>query len=149
MVEGTEYNTKKSPGVMIKFDSPKTTIILFESGTALCLGARKMAHAREAFGTVESRLRKIGIPCRLNDLEVRNITCSGNVGRELNLDKMAMKLENTEYEPQQFPGLVFKTFSPDVTFILFENGKVVSAGAKSAQDIIDSHKALMHALREH
>ena len=80
------------------------------------------------------------------EITVQNIVASGSVGMDLNLNSLAMKLENTEYEPEQFPGLVYKVNVRDekgkvfkATFLLFTNGKVVCTGTKSEDNV---HRAL-------
>ncbi|MBT4697426.1 TATA-box-binding protein, partial [Candidatus Woesearchaeota archaeon] len=72
----------------------------------------------------------------------QNIVASGSIGRDLNLNVLAMKLENTEYEPEQFPGLVYKLkgYLPEdqtqkATFLLFSNGKIVCTGTKSEDQV--------------
>jgi len=50
-----------------------------------------------------------------------------------------MKLDNTEYEPEQFPGLVYKLKGTKATFLLFSNGKIVCTGTKSEEEV---HEAL-------
>ncbi len=52
----------------------------------------------------------------------------------LNLDAVALELENTEYEPEQFPGLVYRLQDPKVVLLLFGSGKVVCTGAKTKDD---------------
>ena len=58
---------------------------------------------------------------------------------DLNLNTLAMKLDNTEYEPEQFPGLVYKLMEAKATFLLFSNGKIVCTGTKSEEMV---HKAI-------
>jgi len=62
------------------------------------------------------------------------MVASGSIGMALNLNQLAMKLPNTEYEPEQFPGLVYKLIEAKATFLLFSNGKVVCTGTKSEED---------------
>ena len=61
---------------------------------------------------------------------------------DLNLNSLAMKLPNTEYEPEQFPGLVYKLIEPNATFLLFSNGKLVCTGTKNKQQLEDSMQQL-------
>ncbi|MBM3199971.1 TATA-box-binding protein, partial [Candidatus Woesearchaeota archaeon] len=68
-------------------------------------------------------------------IHVQNMVASGSVGMDLNLNKLAMDLENTEYEPEQFPGLVYKLPGTRATFLLFSNGKIVCTGTKSEKDL--------------
>jgi transcription initiation factor TFIID TATA-box-binding protein len=62
------------------------------------------------------------------------MVASGSIGMPLNLNSLAMKLPNTEYEPEQFPGLVYKLIEAKATFLLFSNGKVVCTGTKSEEE---------------
>ena len=48
---------------------------------------------------------------------------------------MGLGLENVEYEPEQFPGLVYRLKDPMVAMLLFGSGKIVCAGAKNLEDI--------------
>ena len=73
------------------------------------------------------------------EIKIQNIVASGSVGMDLNLNTLAMKLENTEYEPEQFPGLVYKLTAAKATFLLFSNGKIVCTGTKSEKEV---HAAL-------
>ncbi|EQD61179.1 transcription factor, partial [mine drainage metagenome] len=56
---------------------------------------------------------------------------------DLNLTQIAMSLglENVEYEPEQFPGLVYRVEEPKVVLLLFGSGKVVCTGAKEENEI--------------
>src|SRR3989338_5496951 len=71
-------------------------------------------------------------------IKIQNIVAAGSIGMDLNLNKLAMKLENTEYEPEQFPGLVYKLGGTEgflkATFLLFSNGKIVCTGTKSEEE---------------
>ena len=80
----------------------------------------------------------MGYDIELNPvLHVQNIVASGGLGLGLNLNKLAMKLRNVEYEPEQFPGLVYRVKEPDASFLLFTNGKFVCTGIKTKQELDD------------
>jgi transcription initiation factor TFIID TATA-box-binding protein len=66
----------------------------------------------------------------------------------LNLNYLALELENTEYEPEQFPGLVYKLVDPTATFLLFSNGKLVCTGTKNREQLEDSMRQLNVKTRE-
>ena len=68
------------------------------------------------------------------DIKIQNIVASANLQSTLNLEAVALELENTEYEPEQFPGLVYRLSDPKVVLLLFGSGKVVCTGAKTKQD---------------
>ena len=76
------------------------------------------------------------------------MVASGNIGMDLNLNTLAMKLENTEYEPEQFPGLVYKLMEAKATFLLFSNGKVVCTGTKSEAEVHTALDILVRNLKK-
>jgi transcription initiation factor TFIID TATA-box-binding protein len=79
-------------------------------------------------------------------MQVENIVASAKLEGKLNLDKIAFELENSEYEPEQFPGLVYRMKEPKVAFLLFGSGKIVCTGGRSTRDVNDAvekiHKKL-------
>jgi transcription initiation factor TFIID TATA-box-binding protein len=88
---------------------------------------------------VIKQIAKIGV--RITDkpkITVQNIVASGSIKLNLNLNYLALQLENTEYEPEQFPGLVYKLVDPTATFLLFSNGKLVCTGTKNKQQLEDA-----------
>jgi transcription initiation factor TFIID TATA-box-binding protein len=58
-----------------------------------------------------------------------------------------MQLDNTEYEPEQFPGLVYKLKGGKATFLLFSNGKIVCTGTKSEEGVHESVEKLVETLK--
>ena len=99
-----------------------------------------MQKVEESIEKIIKSLKKIGIEITIKPkVSIQNIVASGSVGMDLNLNVLAMKLDNTEYEPEQFPGLVYKLDEAKATFLLFSNGKIVCTGTKSEQEV---HEAL-------
>jgi len=139
-LSNTEYNPEQFPGLVLRIKEPKTSALIFSSGKIVCTGARSMDKVRESVEKIIKSLEKINIKITIKpEIKIQNIVASGTVGMDLNLNTLAMKLENTEYEPEQFPGLVYKLKEAKATFLLFSNGKVVCTGTKSEEEV---HKAL-------
>ena len=82
------------------------------------------------------------------DVRVTNMVASGALGGVLNLNKLLFALEDTEYEPEQFPGLVYHLPGSSITFLLFSTGKIVVAGAKNSREINESLKDLVAQLKK-
>jgi len=134
----TEYNPEQFPGLVIRIKEPKTSALIFSSGKVVCTGARSMDKVHLSIKKIIKSLEKIGIKIKIKpDVKIQNIVASGTVGMDLNLNTLAMKLRNTEYEPEQFPGLVYKLVDKNIkaTFLLFSNGKVVCTGTKSEKEV--------------
>jgi len=139
-LSNTEYNPEQFPGLVIRIKEPKTSALIFSSGKIVCTGARTMAMVQESIRKIIKSLEKINVKIKdFPEVKIQNIVASGSVGMDLNLNVLAMKLENTEYEPEQFPGLVYKLSDKKATFLLFSNGKVVCTGTKSEEEV---HKVL-------
>lgn len=139
-LSNTEYNPEQFPGLVIRVKEPKTSALIFSSGKVVCTGARSMDKVEESIKKIIKSLEKINIKITIKpEIKIQNIVASGSVGMDLNLNTLAMKLENTEYEPEQFPGLVYKLAAAKATFLLFSNGKVVCTGTKSEKEV---HAAL-------
>jgi len=139
-LSNTEYNPEQFPGLVIRIKDPKTSALIFSSGKVVCTGARSMDKVEESIKKIIKSLEKINIKIKIvPKINIQNIVASGSIGMDLNLNVLAMKLQNTEYEPEQFPGLVYKLAAAKATFLLFSNGKVVCTGTKSEEE---AHKAL-------
>ena len=139
-LSNTEYNPEQFPGLVIRIKEPKTSALIFSSGKVVCTGARTLENVRKSINQIIKSLEKINIKITIKpEIKIQNIVASGSVGIDLNLNVLAMKLDNTEYEPEQFPGLVYKLAEAKATFLLFSNGKIVCTGTKSEED---ANKAL-------
>jgi len=148
-LSNTEYNPEQFPGLVIRIKDPKTSALIFSSGNIVCTGARSLEKVDESIQKIIESLGKIGINIKIKPkINVQNIVASGNVGMDLNLNTLAMKLDNTEYEPEQFPGLVYKLMEAKATFLLFSNGKIVCTGTKSEEMVHNAVDMLLANLNK-
>lgn len=148
----TEYNPDTFPGLVLRIKRPKSAVLVFSSGKLVCTGTKSVVQVREVVRQVIKQLRKIGVNVTTKPkITVQNIVASGAIGLDLNLNTIALELENTEYEPEQFPGLVYKLDELNATFLLFSNGKLVCTGTKNKaqlnESIIMLNKNIRQALR--
>ncbi len=135
-LSNTEYNPEQFPGLVIRIKDPKTSALVFSSGKIVCTGARSLEKVYESIKKLIKSLEKINVKIKtIPTVTIQNIVASGDIAMDLNLNILAMKLDNTEYEPEQFPGLVYKLDDGKATFLLFSNGKIVCTGTKSEQEV--------------
>lgn len=149
MQSNTEYNPEQFPGLVLRIEKPKSAVLVFSSGNLVCTGTKSVAQVKEVIDAVIRQIAKIGV--RITDkpkITVQNIVASGSIDMSLNLNLLALQLENTEYEPEQFPGLVYKLVEPTATFLLFSNGKLVCTGTKNKDQLEDSMKQLNRNIKE-
>lgn len=148
-LEGVTFNKEQFPGLVFKLKDPKTAALIFSSGKLVCTGAKSVDDSKLAIKkTVDlMRTRDTEIPEEY-EITIQNIVASANLQSTLNLEAVALELENTEYEPEQFPGLVYRLTDPKVVLLLFGSGKVVCTGAKTRDDAKLGVKRASARLRE-
>jgi transcription initiation factor TFIID TATA-box-binding protein len=148
VLPNTEYNPEQFPGLVIRIKDPKTSALIFSSGKVVCTGARTLEKVDESIEKIIESLKRINIDIKIKPkITVQNVVASGSIGMDLNLNKLAMKLDNTEYEPEQFPGLVYKLNEMKATFLLFSNGKIVCTGTKSREQVMAAVNRLVQILK--
>jgi transcription initiation factor TFIID TATA-box-binding protein len=137
-LEEAEYEPEQFPGLVYRLSDPKTATLLFRSGKANCTGAKNVEDVRKTVDIIADKLKKLGVDV-YKDLKIviQNIVAISDLGTELNLNEVAMGLglENVEYEPEQFPGLVYRIKDPKVAMLLFGSGKIVCTGARQTEDV--------------
>ncbi|MBW3019240.1 TATA-box-binding protein [Candidatus Woesearchaeota archaeon] len=148
-LSNTEYNPEQFPGLVIRIKDPKTSALIFSSGKIVCTGARSIEKVHESIKKIIKSLEKINVKIKtFPEITIQNIVAAGSVGMDLNLNTLAMKLDNTEYEPEQFPGLVYKLPNARATFLLFSNGKIVCTGTKSEKEVHEVLEQLIKNLKK-
>ena len=145
----TEYNPETFPGLVLRVKKPKSAVLVFSSGNLVCTGTKSIGQVKQVIDSVIKQLRKINVRVKEKPrINVQNIVASGSINLTLNLNMLALELENTEYEPEQFPGLVYKLVEPTATFLLFTNGKLVCTGTKNRQQLEESMRQLQKNVKE-
>lgn len=141
-LNNVEYDPERFPGVVYRIKNPRTAALIFSSGKIVCTGARSVDLANEAMRKVVDRIRDTGVDLPTEfGIRIENIVASTQIlaEKKLNLENLAFALENSEYEPESFPGLVYRLRDPKAAFLLFGSGKIICTGARTVEDI---HRAL-------
>jgi len=136
--ENAEYEPEQFPGLVFRVTTPKTAALIFRSGKVVCTGAKSIEAVGEAVGIVVRALHAKGIQGVQGtpEITIQNIVATSDLKSELNLNAIAvgLGLENVEYEPEQFPGLVYRLKDPKVVVLIFGSGKLVCTGARRSED---------------
>jgi transcription initiation factor TFIID TATA-box-binding protein len=136
-----EYEPDQFPGLVLRMKDPKTAALLFRSGKVVCTGAKTIEDVAKAIDKVCKKVEKAGFEVYSKpEITVQNIVASANLHAELNLNAIALAvgLEKIEYEPEQFPGLVYRLEDPGVVVLLFGSGKLVCTGARKAEQVSEA-----------
>jgi transcription initiation factor TFIID TATA-box-binding protein len=137
-IENCELNTKRFPGAVYRMENPKIASLIFSSGKVVLTGIRDDKALETGLKLIIGKMKEAGIACFDEPrVAVTNIVCSYDIGNKINLNKvvMTLSLENIEYEPEQFPGLVYRISDPKIVALLFSSGKIILTGGKNMEDI--------------
>jgi len=149
MLDNVEYEPEQFPGLVYRIKEPRTASLIFSSGKIVCTGARSIEMAKKAVRKVVDKIRETGIDLPKDfKVQVENIVASSKINAKLNLEEIAFSLENAEYEPEQFPGLVYRIREPRVAFLLFSSGNIICTGAHNIEDINAALNKLKSKLEE-
>ncbi len=133
---GVEYRPEQFPGLVFRLKRPKTATLIFSSGKMVCTGAKSEKEAKRAVMKVVKELKKGGIIIISKpELKIQNIVASASLSGMIDLEKAAYTLGRSMYEPEQFPGLIYRMETPKVVILLFASGKLVCTGAKKEEDV--------------
>ncbi len=146
---GVEYRPEQFPGLVFRLKRPKTATLIFNSGKMVCTGAKSEKEARRAVMKVVKELKKSGIIIiGKPELKIQNIVASASLGGMIDLERSAYSLGRTMYEPEQFPGLIYRMSEPKVVILLFASGKLVCTGAKKEENVYEAVTKLHKKLEE-
>ena len=140
------YNPEEAPALIMQCRKPRSVVTLFSDGTVTLTGPKSMADVDDIIEMIRDRLLVIGIQLEKNpEVTVHNTTVSTDAGRGLDLKALAKTLDNAEYNPKQFPGLVYHTENPKTVILLFDSGKIVCNG-ETLQEIQQPLEVLLKKL---
>ena len=150
-IEGCELNTKRFPGAVYRIDEPRMASLIFSSGKVVLTGIRNEESLGEGLNKVLSSLKEAGVNILpVPKVAVTNIVCSYDIGRFINLNRVVAKLslEAIEYEPEQFPGLVYRIKDPKIVALLFSSGKIILTGGKNLTDVKKGLEVLEASIKD-
>lgn len=140
-IPSVEYEPEQFPGAIMRLPEPRMTITLFKNGKINCAGAQKESDIPRGIINTCKLLKEITPEMKIPtnpEYKIVNLVANAQLDLKVDLFSLATKLENVEYEPEQFPGAIVRLFNPKISLLLFKNGKMICAGAKSEKEIVDS-----------
>jgi len=147
-LDGCVLSREKFPGAVYHMKNPKTVALLFESGKIVLTGITCMEDIQKGLDALTCQLNRMGLrTLPVPDVSLTNMVCSYDTGSQINLNKVMIMFnyENVEYEPEQFPGLVYRLKEPKIVALIFSSGKIIFTGAKN----IDAVKTAIDIVIKH
>ncbi|QLL32689.1 hypothetical protein HG536_0D02110 [Torulaspora globosa] len=144
-----EYNPKRFAAVIMRIREPKTTALIFASGKMVVTGAKSEDDSKLASRKYARIIQKIGFAAKFTDFKIQNIVGSCDVKFPIRLEGLAFSHGPfSSYEPELFPGLIYRMVKPKIVLLVFVSGKVVLTGAKQREEIYQAFEAIYPVLSE-
>ncbi len=144
-----EYNPEKFPGLVMRVQDPKATILIFSTGKMVVTGMRKAEEAEPVVDHVIKRIKKCKIDISNPQITIQNIVASGDLGYYIDLNMAAVVMEYSMYEPEVFPGLIYRMQTPKSVFLIFSTGRIVCTGAKNREIVAEAVEKLSKLVQEY
>lgn len=134
-----EYNPKRFAAVIMRIREPRTTALIFSSGKMVCTGAKSEQDSRLAARKYARIVQKLGFPAKFMDFKIQNMVGSCDVKFPIRLEGLVLTHSQfSSYEPELFPGLIYRMVKPRIVLLIFVSGKVVLTGAKVRNQIYEA-----------
>lgn len=147
--KNTEYNPKRLPALIMRIRDPKATALIFKNGKMVITGTRSEDDAQFAAKKFMKIVHKTGFSAvKFQEFKIQNIVGTTDVRFPIRLEKLALEASTLgHYEPEAFPGLVYRMVSPKVVLLIFVSGKIVLTGAKQREDLARAYKHILPVLK--
>jgi transcription initiation factor TFIID TATA-box-binding protein len=144
-----EYNPKRFAAVIMRIREPKTTALIFASGKMVVTGAKSEELSRLAARKYARIIQKLGFQAKFSEFKIQNIVGSCDVKFPIRLEGLAFAHGNySSYEPELFPGLIYRMVKPKIVLLIFVSGKIVLTGAKVREEIYQAFENIYPVLTE-
>ncbi|RLE92079.1 MAG: TATA box-binding protein [Thermoprotei archaeon] len=128
---------------------PKTATLIFSSGKMVCTGAKSESDVYKAVKNIIKLLKNHGIEIKSEPIiEIQNIVASAKLRAQVDLEMAAFELEGAMYEPEQFPGLIYRMKEPKVVLLIFSSGNIVCTGARKESQVKEAVDKIYEILKE-
>lgn len=144
-----EYNPKRFAAVIMRIRDPKTTALIFASGKMVVTGAKSEDDSKLASRKYARIIQKLGFNAKFTDFKIQNIVGSCDVKFPIRLEGLASKHHTfSSYEPELFPGLIYRMMKPKIVLLIFVSGKIVLTGAKVREEIYQAFELIYPVLSD-
>jgi transcription initiation factor TFIID TATA-box-binding protein len=143
-----QYNPKRFAAVIMRIREPKTTALIFASGKMVVTGAKSEDDSKLASRKYARIIQKLGFNAKFTDFKIQNIVGSCDIKFPIRLEGLASKHHNfSSYEPELFPGLIYRMIKPKIVLLIFVSGKIVLTGAKVREEIYQAFEMIYPVLQ--
>ena len=135
--------------VIMRIRDPKTTALIFASGKMVVTGAKSEDDSKLASRKYARIIQKLGFNAKFTDFKIQNIVGSCDIKFPIRLEGLASKHHPfSSYEPELFPGLIYRMIKPKIVLLIFVSGKIVLTGAKVREEIYQAFEQIYPTLTD-
>lgn len=114
----------------------------------VCTGAKSEDDSRLAARKYARIIQKLGFEARFSDFKIQNMVGSCDVKFPIRLEGLVLTHGTfSSYEPELFPGLIYRMVKPRIVLLIFVSGKVVLTGAKVRDEIYEAFDKIFPILK--
>ncbi len=146
--ENVQYNPEKFPGLVMRIEKPRGTALIFSTGKMVITGLRAASEADKVVQKIIKNIKKVGIEIKNPVITVQNIVASGDLHTNIDLNMATVVMDDAMYEPEVFPGLIYRMQDPKTVFLVFSTGRIVCTGAKTKSAVREAVLKLNKYVRE-
>lgn len=144
-----EYNPKKFAAVIMRVREPRCTALVFSTGKMVVTGAKSEGAARRGARKFAAIVRKIGFQPKFSEFKIQNMVATADAGFPIRLEALVYAhAKFSSYEPELFPGLIYRLVTPKTVLLLFVSGRMVITGGKSLGHLRDAFDRMHPVLCE-
>jgi transcription initiation factor TFIID TATA-box-binding protein len=134
----------------MRLREPRSTALIFASGRVVVTGNKSAHNCALAVKKFSFIVSKLGFtPATHIDFKIQNVVGTVDVGFPVRLEGVVYAHPTfSSYEPELFPGLIYRLAQPRVVFLIFVSGKVVITGAKTEEQMVEGLKKVYPILME-
>ena len=141
-------SVQRFAAVIMRIREPKTTALIFASGKMVVTGAKSEDDSKLASRKYARIIQKLGFNAKFTDFKIQNIVGSCDIKFPIRLEGLASKHHNfSSYEPELFPGLIYRMIKPKIVLLIFVSGKIVLTGAKVREEIYQAFEMIYPVLQ--
>ena len=145
-----EYNPERFPGLIMRLVDPKATILVFSTGKMVVTGLRAADEARAAVARAIAKMKQAKVDIKAEPVITnQNIVASGDLHASIDLNEASVIMENAMYEPEVFPGLIYRMAEPKTVFLIFSTGRIVCTGAKTKEIVGEAVEKFVDQVKEY
>eukprot|EP01128_Nolandella_sp_AFSM9_P001047 TRINITY_DN11156_c0_g1_i1.p1 TRINITY_DN11156_c0_g1~~TRINITY_DN11156_c0_g1_i1.p1 ORF type:complete len:232 (+),score=40.08 TRINITY_DN11156_c0_g1_i1:3-698(+) len=149
-VQNTKYDPTRFAAATMRISSPKSTALVFKKGNLVCTGAKSEELAKEASHKFVALIQNIGYDVKFTDFKIVNMVAHFDIRFPVRLEDFALDHSQfCSYEPETFPGLIYRMANPSVTILIFSSGKVILSNVKTRGQLHDAFDNIYPVLKAH